>query len=759
MKVKGLNIIKTGILIVLCSFVLFFNFNLKALTGEGDITYQGGYNNTNQIDPFKGNDGANISGSKEATTLVDDKSNITFSFPAANYKEEYDLVLVVDGTNSFVPLAENVNDFLNDMATNLASRSNVKLNVGIVSYGTVSYDTWSNGTGLAWMMFSNCIKNGSCSGVSAMLPSEYQPLINNLRPIPTFPTSMNGPHSEMYRYLLGSSSGLVELSSSTNPTDPTSAPYLYNEIMSNGSDYAITALLTYVDVVCDITCSGQEATLKSTLNYQMGASVIGTNLEAGVKAGKEMLATGDADNENKFLVVITDGGTYYWNASGSDDAQQSLSQGLWNGFAQWGNGNANDFNKTNPAFLDYSGFKDFMDNSGVKSDTSSQMTIAEYQAWRNNNSLNYSSFLASNVNSAAYPFFALEKGIAHATMQFDDYIDNEAGRLVVLGTLYNASWHPPGSNVYALTDGFRDYLASLSDSYYTINDSTQSADIGDAFDSIVNQLFYMINKGTLVDTIGKEFDVVLNSSTLNVNDIRISLDGTDLTSAIDSSNQNQINYGTIGSDGLYPYVVTYTPGTSEKITLQINVPIDTSQQLKMHYQVKLNRNNSSEGWHKDVKLNESAIIDYQNSDNEPGKANFPIPLTKYYIPYHYQITYEANGGKGTLTDNNSPYLENSSVIVLSNKDQITRDGYTFIGWNTKSNGKGITYQANQEFIIENNMTLYAMWQKNKAGEDNKEIDNKNKDKKKFPPSGNEYLVYSIGLGIISMMGLVILKKE
>lgn len=73
------------------------------------------------------------------------------------------------------------------------------------------------------------------------------------------------------------------------------------------------------------------------------------------------------------------------------------------------------------------------------------------------------------------------------------------------------------------------------------------------------------------------------------------------------------------------------------------------------------------------------------------------------------ITYDLNGGTGTtpasITD------EEGKKITLPAADGITKDGYTFVGWNTTADGKGTDYDAEEEYIIPaGGATLYAKWQ-------------------------------------------------
>ena len=75
-----------------------------------------------------------------------------------------------------------------------------------------------------------------------------------------------------------------------------------------------------------------------------------------------------------------------------------------------------------------------------------------------------------------------------------------------------------------------------------------------------------------------------------------------------------------------------------------------------------------------------------------------------------KINFNANGGEGTM---NAQTFEHSVAQALS-ANSFTRQGYTFAGWNTESNGSGTTYadKAFATFTPKNDgdsITLYAQW--------------------------------------------------
>ena len=72
------------------------------------------------------------------------------------------------------------------------------------------------------------------------------------------------------------------------------------------------------------------------------------------------------------------------------------------------------------------------------------------------------------------------------------------------------------------------------------------------------------------------------------------------------------------------------------------------------------------------------------------------------------VTYDANGGEGTIIDN-TEYTNGATVTVLGNFGKFTKKGYAFTGWNTEADGSGESYKHDETFTITTNTTLYAQW--------------------------------------------------
>ena len=75
----------------------------------------------------------------------------------------------------------------------------------------------------------------------------------------------------------------------------------------------------------------------------------------------------------------------------------------------------------------------------------------------------------------------------------------------------------------------------------------------------------------------------------------------------------------------------------------------------------------------------------------------------------YTIKYDSNGGNGFAGE--SSYNYGNSIKLTKNK--FTKDGYTFIGWNTNKDANAALYTDEQEVSgLSGNITLYAVWRSN-----------------------------------------------
>ena len=103
-------------------------------------------------------------------------------------------------------------------------------------------------------------------------------------------------------------------------------------------------------------------------------------------------------------------------------------------------------------------------------------------------------------------------------------------------------------------------------------------------------------------------------------------------------------------------------------------------------------------------------IAISENSTKPSSKNAQLTIDDVVFTYtqKYTLTYDGNGGSGTMTDGSSPYVSGTTVTTLTNT--FTRDGYVFDHWNTAADNSGTTYTEGANFTITGNTTLYAQWQ-------------------------------------------------
>lgn len=77
------------------------------------------------------------------------------------------------------------------------------------------------------------------------------------------------------------------------------------------------------------------------------------------------------------------------------------------------------------------------------------------------------------------------------------------------------------------------------------------------------------------------------------------------------------------------------------------------------------------------------------------------------IATNFAITYNANGGSGTVESQSAKWGDNLDIATSSG---LSYSGKTFKEWNTQADGLGGHYMPNQHKTMWENMTLYAIWE-------------------------------------------------
>ena len=86
-----------------------------------------------------------------------------------------------------------------------------------------------------------------------------------------------------------------------------------------------------------------------------------------------------------------------------------------------------------------------------------------------------------------------------------------------------------------------------------------------------------------------------------------------------------------------------------------------------------------------------------------------LSYTANWSANQYSVTYDANGGTGTMSTDTATYDEN----YVTKANQFTRTGYEFVGWTTNADGSGSNWTSwigkPWKWTYTKNITLYAQW--------------------------------------------------
>ena len=98
-----------------------------------------------------------------------------------------------------------------------------------------------------------------------------------------------------------------------------------------------------------------------------------------------------------------------------------------------------------------------------------------------------------------------------------------------------------------------------------------------------------------------------------------------------------------------------------------------------------------------------------------GNSSHPFTLSLSNYPARFQnitLTYNPNGGIGAPDPETQKVEKGQSAIFTVSAKEPTRENYNFKGWSTDENATTAEYKGGDRITINQNTTLYAVWEEN-----------------------------------------------
>lgn len=377
----------------------------------------------------------------------------------------------------------------------------------------------------------------------------------------------------------------------------------------------------------------------------------GTNIHAGLLAGKEALDQHDGVSaDRKYLILISDGSTYLYSKDGKWDSDTPFTrsyytmenyQGFAGGF--WDNGwyepnNYPNVNVTRPKDTsDVAAWQNYLNDVKARNETkNSEGKTGDDYDYHCEYDLNFN----QGKPSADFKSQPCEPRTANnRDMAF--YYANEAWNNIK-GSGYHAY-------SIAVADGSAG-AGNADDSRSFMNYLNNGESLN--FNAIKNEIIYAVGTGSKVeDKMSSEFDLVPGTFQLTVG-------GKALTCV---QNGNTYSFGDdVKSDR---FVIKYND-VDDSFTWEINENVSNFAPVQLSYKVKLTDSPTTVGTY-ELPTNAYARLTPINSDGVVGQTvKFQVPEVIYTIKSFY---YNANGGTGTsetTKPTDSPKTGDNSSLAL-----------------------------------------------------------------------------------------------
>ena len=324
----------------------------------------------------------------------------------------------------------------------------------------------------------------------------------------------------------------------------------------------------------------------------METSLSGTNIEAGIKAATSMLDASSTLDQNKYMVLVTDGISHSWNGANGDV------------MTIWGEGFSDKdtvFNGANSYFYfdpEKTSFNDVFNTDSSNEKLNSTYDVPVFDGDEVIEHITETSYANSYIRKDEYNkyYSGVEKGVYTAAHAYA----NAASKYKCINLYWNVDGYPVATE-------FMEWTATQGKCY----NITDGASLEKAFDDVERDITYLVDRGSsIVDVIGEGIDNVGNGYDFefinDINNLNLTVGGVPLNKTTIVENTSY-GFGEILDNGKYEFELTYYPDgigkearsqeviAGELFRLDINVPITIDKPVQLTYTVQLTNPQTADG--------------------------------------------------------------------------------------------------------------------------------------------------------------------
>lgn len=386
-----------------------------------------------------------------------------------------------------------------------------------------------------------------------------------------------------------------------------------------GGTYGLAALNT--ESINDLT---------TLLGTSFSSNSKGSNLEAGLLAGEQMLDSDTSvDASRKYMIVVSDGMTYLWNGTDGSPEGINWSQGAGEGgVVQWPNNSLLELAKGSINWAGSWTTTEWADYLNAMTQEKVDSTIAEFAS-------PYTRFTDLSPNPPDGSKFETAEDLKTDYNSVDIALYKAKQAYQTIADKYN---------IYAV-DANEDSTAQMYGPSFMryLSSAYGSGDVD--FNKIQNDINYLLDEGSTVTDYmgytsgddGYNFDFVNDASQLWVK-------VGDWSYPAEKISDNKYGFNLIDNDH-YEYILEYIPGNmtdEEHFVWTINTKVSNFETTQLIYSVKLTNPQTTPGTYGQydadgsqrfdgLYTNNEARLDWVTTDRNEGTDYFAKPTVSYTI--------------------------------------------------------------------------------------------------------------------------------